>query len=210
MQKGYPTDWFEYISKNRDVITHPPMWEDIDAEFISFYDKFCATVRNSSILLIGTGGAEKMFTEWPRVLLGCGASSITYIEIFEGYREKFKNREYKIIAGDIREIDNVITNGEFDLICWFHGPEHIKNEEMPQTFDKLRKLCGKGVVSICPFGSYYDEDMICDNVYEIHIQHNMVVSDFDRVQNINFFTVGDKDLSDAMIFGYYFKEEANG
>lgn len=205
MREGYPVGWFEQISKNKNSVCHPVEWVNVDKEFIYFFDKFCEVVNGSSILLVGTGGTERMFTEWPRVLKGCGATNITYIEIFDGYCNKFTNREYKIIKGDVRKIDEVVSKDEFDLILWFHGPEHIKREEMPQTFEKIRQMCSKGFVSICPFGSYYAEDVIIDNIYEKHIQPDMSVSDFDEVKNVSFFSVGEKDASDAVLFGYYIK-----
>ena len=204
-----PSDWYDYIKNHVGTALG---WEESNSEFVSFFDEFRREIIDTSVLLIGTGSTELMFTEWPRILKSFGAKSITYLEIYEGYREKFANREYKIIEGDITEIDKYITEGAFDFICWFHGPEHIKYGKMPDTFNKIKLLCNKGLVTICPYGSYYDEtELPQGNVYEAHLQPNMSVETFNNVSSdISFFSIGQKDASDAVIFGYYFKEEANG
>lgn len=203
MNKDYPFGWFESIGKSKNNIYHPTSWTNVDKEFICFFDSFCEIVSDSSILLVGTGSTEIQFVDWPRVLKQCGATYIAYIEIFEGYCAKFANREYKIIMGDVREIDKVISKNEFDLIMWFHGPEHIKHKEMPQTFEKIKQVCGKGLVTLCPLGSYYASSCVHGNIYENHLQPDMSVSDFDIVKGVNFFSIGDKNTSDALIIGYW-------
>jgi len=192
-------DWFECVRKNKDIES-----SGLNNDFIYFFDKFRKAVADSSILLVGTGSTELMFTEWPRILKVLGAKNITYLELFDGYISKFSNREYKIVKGDVKKIDEYFEKNKFDIVCWFHGPEHIKQKEMPQTFSKIKGLVSKGLVSICPFGSYYADAGTEENVYELHLQPDMVVSDFDSVVGLDFFSVGEKDTADAVIIGYYF------
>lgn len=205
----YPNDWYDYIKRSFDV-SSLKKWEDNNEEFVCFFNRFSNLIKDSSILLIGTGSTEIMFTEWPNILRGRGAKQITYLEIYGGYCNRFANREYEIIQGDVTEIDRYISAGNFDLICWFHGPEHISHEKMPTTFNKIKQMCNKGFVTICPFGSYYDGAPSQDNVYEDHIQSNLSINDFSEVLDASFFSVGTKDAPDAVIFGYYFKEDING
>lgn len=201
MSKQYPEDWFEAIAKNAASVYHPSSWSDVSEDFIIFFDKFCAAIKNSSVLIVGTGDTEAQYSEWPRVLLSCGADSIKYIEVFEGNCRKFANREYEVIQCDIRNIDNIIEKGRFDLLLWLHGPEHVTKEDMIVVFGKIWDLTNKGFVVSCPFGNYYGSSMVGDNIYEEHLQPNMILSDFDMI-GCNFLTIGEINTPKANIIGY--------
>jgi len=202
-------DWFSYLRLNglAKDLTH-----DVPLDFVQFLESFCVHIKGSSILLVGTGSTDLMFTEWPRILKNYGASKITYIEIYEPYIQKFSGRDYPILKGDVREVDKVIITNDFDLVCWIHGPEHVKHEDMLPTFTKIQQLATKGLVSICPFGNYYDgPGMVstADNKYEEHEQADMTLESFKHITDVIFFSLGTKDASDAVIIGYYFKGVLN-
>lgn len=73
-----------------------------------------------------------------------------------------------VTAGDVREIDRYFSAGEWDVIFWDHGPEHVTLEDLKTTTEKLCNVAGKLVIYCCPWGDWPQgiEDM---NEHEIHL-----------------------------------------
>jgi len=72
-----------------------------------------------------------------------------------------------VICGDIvyEEIEN-----KYDVVFFWHGPEHIEIEKLPHVFKKLESLANKMVVMGCPNG-VFDQGDIYNNPYERHVSH---------------------------------------
>jgi hypothetical protein len=70
-----------------------------------------------------------------------------------------------VIQGDVRSCP--IT--EHDVIFWWHGPEHIKEEELPMTVNRLGQKT-KTLILGCPWGKR-TQSAIYGNVHEIHQAH---------------------------------------
>lgn len=86
-----------------------------------------------------------------------------------------KNVEYcKLIPG----VDNVYLstiqdfkpNKKYDIIFWWHGPEHISEGEINSTFKHIENMGMKFVILGCPWGKY-EQTAIKGNDYEIHQKH---------------------------------------
>ncbi len=58
-----------------------------------------------------------------------------------------------VIQGDVREL-NDFSEDQFDYAFWWHGPEHIKEEELLVAVNGLEKITKKIVVMGCPWGEY--------------------------------------------------------
>jgi len=69
----------------------------------------------------------------------------TYLEIFESNYERGKLQcpEHKFVHGDVRNIKNLIQD-KFDLIVWWHGPEHIYEHELVETISNIESLLNDG------------------------------------------------------------------
>ena len=77
----------------------------------------------------------------------------------------FKN----LILGDARTIDEHV-NQKYDLIFWWHGPEHIHEHEIGPTVEKMKTMCNKHIIFGCPWG-VYEQDAVYGNPYEEHKSH---------------------------------------
>lgn len=93
----------------------------------------------------------------------------TILEIWhpnvEWLRKRFKN----VIEGDVRDIDD-FNLGVFDIVCWWHGPEHVKENEVVPIFDKLKNMTKEILIAACPWG-IYEQDAVDGNLHEIHFSY---------------------------------------
>jgi SAM-dependent methyltransferase len=73
----------------------------------------------------------------------------THLEIFERNYENGKRQypTHKFVNGDVRNIRNLIQD-KFDLIVWWHGPEHIYENELVPTIINIESLLNDGGVVI--------------------------------------------------------------
>ena len=53
---------------------------------------------------------------------------------------------------------------------WWHGPEHIREDEIAPTFDKLKLITKKILIIACPWG-IYEQNVIEGNPYEKHLSY---------------------------------------
>lgn len=74
---------------------------------------------------------------------------ITYLEIFEENckRVKLQRPDIHFVQGDVRNIKNLIHD-KFDLIVWWHGPEHIYEHELVDTILNIESLLNTNGVII--------------------------------------------------------------
>lgn len=98
---------------------------------------------------------------------------IDILEIYppnvEGLRklnEKQKIFE-NIYMGDVREIDEIIIGKKYDVVCFWHGPEHIEKKEIKPTLIQLENKTKHIIFLGCPYG-YYPQDDVYGNKAEIH------------------------------------------
>jgi len=94
------------------------------------------------------------------------------IDIIEAFKPNFeylvKNvRVNKIFHGDIRSFE---FNKKYDVVLWWHGPEHVRGEEVEPTLKKVLKLTKKILVLGCPFGSL-KQGKVHENPYESHLSY---------------------------------------
>jgi hypothetical protein len=74
-----------------------------------------------------------------------------------------KNYKCNTILGDVRTTQLKF----YDIIFWWHGPEHIHKNELPTTLNNLENKTNL-IVLACPKGSY-PQDTIYGNPYEEHL-----------------------------------------
>lgn len=71
-----------------------------------------------------------------------------------------------VIEGDVREIS--FWNDYYDVVFWWHGPEHIHSNELIPTLNKLEIYARKLIVLGCPWGTYV-QGAIHNNPWEEHV-----------------------------------------
>jgi hypothetical protein len=88
------------------------------------------------------------------------------------------NAKYKIfnniLHGDVREVPNFFINnfaGEsldmYDVVMFWHGPEHLEIDEIPSVLHGLEFLAKKYVILGCPWGNFPQKD-VGGNPFEEH------------------------------------------
>ncbi len=92
---------------------------------------------------------------------------VTILEISKVNIEELRLLDYEIVEGDIRQYK---PKGEYDIVFWSHGPEHLNLEDIPVTLLHIEDYTNIVVVLMCPWG-VYEQDIEHDNVYERHLSH---------------------------------------
>lgn len=90
---------------------------------------------------------------------------IDVIEIFPDNVIQLNNVQWihRIIEGDVRLFD---PYAPYDLVVFWHGPEHLPKDEVPKLLDKM-KTYSKAVVFATPNGRY-DQGEEYGNPHENH------------------------------------------
>jgi len=94
---------------------------------------------------------------------------ISILEIFPPNVEYLKTVPWvkEVFLGDARTFS---TNNKWDVVFWWHGPEHIQESEIPAALENLKKLANKLVITGNPWGRY-EQESLYGNIHEIHISH---------------------------------------
>jgi len=107
------------------------------------------------------------------LLLRWGYHTIDILEIWKDNVDQLremneKNRIFRsIIHGDVRDIEIHIEE-IYDVVMWWHGPEHIPKKDFRDTVVKIERFASEYVVIGCPWGSY-PQGEVKGNRHEIHM-----------------------------------------
>lgn len=117
-------------------------------------------------------GANMKRMEMVDVLHGAGCR-IDVIEIwprnFEGLRlwNKTEKKFNSVVCGDIRDWTRTDSH---DIVMWWHGPEHIPREQLPDTLGRLERAARVMVVLACPAGRVVQGEAY-GNPWETHTNY---------------------------------------
>lgn len=154
--------------------------------------------RFSSLLLL----VPELFTGKYKTVLNIGAreSRFDFGNLFEaaGYTISIMEahkpnadflkslNKYEVIEADITTYD--FQNRKFDVVFWWHGPEHIDKELLPAVLKKIESCANEVVILGCPWG-IYEQGIIEDNPFEVHKSH-LLPEDF---AGYKYLTMGNQD-----------------
>lgn len=127
--------------------------------------KMCPDIFNfKSVLYIGAKDSRSDFLEEFQKS-GC---EITILEIFKPNVEYLKGIPWihEVIEGDVCKF---FTDKKYDVIFWWHGPEHIKKEDINLTIKKLEFLSNNLIVLGCPWGNVPQLKTSDENPFEEHV-----------------------------------------
>lgn len=104
---------------------------------------------------------------------GC---EITLLEVFRPYADHYTGHPWlkEIICEDVRSIGKL--NRKWDVVIWWHGPEHIKRSELDGVLSSLEAVASKLIVLGCPWG-VNRQGMTSGNPYSVH-QQSLSLDDF--------------------------------
>lgn len=136
-------------------------------------------------------GANRMRSDGLSLLKSFG-HEITLLEIFPSNAEFYMNDERleHVITGDVREIDSLdLPYNRFDVVFWWHGPEHIDRDDFKPTVEKLENIADL-IVLATPWG-YYRNPPSYGNKNEEH-RWRCLIGDFKSL-GYSVVTQGEKD-----------------
>jgi len=89
------------------------------------------------------------------------------LEAFKHNVEHYKSLGWvdEIIHKDVRNFKSI---KKYDVIFWWHGPEHIEKSEIKKTLKNLEKITRKIIVLGCPLGNVMQQGSY-GNKFEKHL-----------------------------------------
>lgn len=128
------------------------------------------------------------FSKYSSVLyIGARANRIDHINLFKGYSATVleiwernvlnirKNNCSDVVKKNLsllkllKVIHGDITNycdDKYDVVMWWHGPEHVDREDLDKGIDNCVKMAKNYVILGCPWGNYKEHHF--NNPYEDH------------------------------------------
>ena len=94
---------------------------------------------------------------------------VTLLEIWKPNIEVLHKHlpTHEIIEADFVEFVKT-TEKKWDMVVWWHGPEHVALQQCHDTLENMKKLATKIIILGCPYGLSYPQGTIEGNVYEKH------------------------------------------
>lgn len=102
---------------------------------------------------------------------------IDILEIFEPNVLFLREKGFNVIQGDVCKLDSFIKDN-YDVIFWWHGPEHIEKDKLEYTLSRL-ELFGNLIILGCPSDEVSLQEEVYGNIYEKHLW-NPQQSDFEK------------------------------
>ena len=91
---------------------------------------------------------------------------IQILEVFTPNAEHLMKEGWFVIEMDVRDFPE--TKRIWDVIFWWHGPEHVGEEDLPKVLARLEAAAKKMVVLGCPWGNV-PQSKILGNPAEEHL-----------------------------------------
>lgn len=88
---------------------------------------------------------------------------IEYIRKWNEKHKKFRN----IIEGDAEYLNRVVKE-KYDVVMFWHGPEHLKRENFGIVLEKMCCAAKRLVIVGCPLGEY-KQSKVMGNPYDRHL-----------------------------------------
>jgi len=136
--------------------------------FKKFGNDICGVFGNPKTVL--NIGAHKKRFDFKEEFLDAGYQ-ITVLEPFKPSVEYLKTLPelHEVVLGDVRDLSIFIDKGQkFDVVFWWHGPEHIVESDLRKVFPELEKICNYMIVLGCPWG-YCPQGVHYGNKQEEHV-----------------------------------------
>ncbi len=79
---------------------------------------------------------------------------------------------FPTVVGDVRSAYNLFSPKQFEVIIWWHGPEHVYHHEIEGLLFDLANKCKSLIILGAPYG-YYPQGVVDGNIHERHLCHLM-------------------------------------
>lgn len=117
---------------------------------------------------------------------------ITLLEAFKPNADYYAGHPWfaEVICGDVQNICEIANGRKWDLVVWWHGPEHVDKERLPQTLADLEAVANEMVVLGSPWGQNL-HGMVSGNPHSVH-QASIDMPDLEKL-GYSTSTLGEKD-----------------
>lgn len=130
--------------------THPRYLHAFNTAVSEIVEPVAKITRKRTCLYVGA---------WPN---GCAlipelrnaGYQITIVEVWLPYVKEVQKLllpDEKIVHSDIRDFQ---TDDKFDVVIWWHGPEHMPQKDWERTMEKLDSFATTWCVLAGPWGTY--------------------------------------------------------
>jgi len=77
---------------------------------------------------------------------------ITLLEAHKPFADFYAGHPWlaEVIHGDVRDIGEIAGERMWDVVVWWHGPEHVEKDQLAPTLEALERVAERGVVLGCP------------------------------------------------------------
>ncbi len=122
-------------------------------------------LSNRDVLYVGARSSRIDFGE----LFAAAGMKVTVLEIHRSNVEFLGTVAWiaDVVEGDVRTFS---ADRSFDLVFWWHGPEHIREHELRPTLQRLEAMATNAIVLGCPWGRYL-QGREYGNPHEVHLSH---------------------------------------
>ena len=95
---------------------------------------------------------------------------VTFLEVFDENVAGLLALDWinEVIKGDVRNCGPILQGRRFDVVFFWHGPEHLTEDETLVTLPELERLARRLVVLGCPWGTY-QQGAVGGNPFERHV-----------------------------------------
>ena len=189
------------MDEEKLTLTEPEVVSNSDyADRLAVLEKYIGDIftRPYTVLYIG---AKKSRWDYVPEMYNAGAK-ITVLEAYEENAEGLKESSYfeRVIHGDVRYINYLdLGRDKFDVVFWWHGPEHVSKAEAKELVPKLVNLANKYVVLGVPWG-VVPQGVVKGNMYEVHLS-SWDIQDFIDI-DFNVEAIEPKDVMGSCLVGW--------
>lgn len=130
--------------------------------------------------------------------------TIHFLEIWPPNAARLEENFIRVIKGDVRTIEKYDIEKKYDVIMWWHGPEHVREEELSSTLNKLIERTNKITVIACPYGKF-EQGSVRGNPYERHLSTLYKMSF--RILGWKTNAIGEPDKPGSNLLAWHRKED---
>lgn len=131
---------------------------------------------------------------------------VTLLEIWPANAGHYKGdrRIERVALGDVCRLDDLRADpaqglGTFDVVLWWHGPEHIDRDDLAATVTQLERAAERLVILGCPWGVYPQGEFM-GNPHDAH-RASLYPDDFLKL-GYDVATIGQADHPDGSIIAW--------
>jgi len=96
--------------------------------------------------------------------------TVTILDVWPGNVQELREAGWNVTQGDVRDAARVFKRKQFDVVFWWHGPEHVEKLELGKVVSGLKKIARRLLVAGCPWG-LYEQGEEYGNPHERHVAH---------------------------------------